>query len=108
MQQTPGLTGECDGGGQGEATGPGAHRPMQQTSGLTGECDGGGQGEATGPGAHVERAVHQDVLCAQLQVWHVAPDQGGVGLDGQRGQGGRLHVQQHMPTGLDHHLHDTD
>ena len=54
----------------------------------------------------MEGTVQQDILCLQFKVRHVAPDEGGVGLDGQGGQCGRLDVEQDMLTALYHHLHE--
>lgn len=52
----------------------------------------------------MEGAVHQDEFWPQLKVRYVAPDEGGVGLDGQCGQCGRLDVQQDMLAARYHHL----
>ena len=54
----------------------------------------------------MEGAVQQYILCLQLKVRHVAPDEGSIGLDGQAGQCGRLDVEQDMLTALYHHLEE--
>ena len=73
---------------------------------LTDEFYGGWLPKATRLGAHMEGTVQQDILCLQFKVRHVAPDEGGVGLDGQGGQCGRLDVEQDMLTALYHHLEE--
>ena len=73
---------------------------------LTSKFNGRWQFEPTGGWAHMEGSVHQDQLWPQLKIRHIAPDEGGGGLDGQGGQCGRLDVEQDMLTALYHHLHE--
>ena len=60
--------------------------------------------EPAGLGPDVELPSYQDVVRVEHEAVHVSPDQSAVGFNGQRGQTGRLDVQQHAFAAGNGHL----
>ena len=71
---------------------------------LTVETNVGFLLEPAGLGPDVELPTDQDVVRVEHQAVHVSPDQSAVGFYGQRGETGRLDVQQHAFAAGNGHL----
>ena len=69
---------------------------------ITIEVDGCSFLEPAALTSDVEFPMHGNVADVEDDVLHVAPDEGAAGQDGDRGQVGRLNVQQHPLS--DRHL----